>query len=204
LTAWCLHLRTGSNSQTSRRQRPVPPKVKKRAMRVQRNDNPAGVRVSDLRYCTALLNKGSKTFSLATRLLPKDVATALTVLYAFCRVADDAVDDAPSVDAAKAALLLLQQRVEHIYDPRVDVEHLVIDRALRAVVMHYDIPRAVLDGLLEGFLWDVEGRTYETIEEVHAYAARVAGTVGAMIAYVTRCPQLLARDATDQYRTRRR
>jgi phytoene synthase len=38
--------------------------------------------------------------------------------------------------------------------------------------------------LLEGFLWDANGRGYETLEEVHDYAARVAGTVGAMMALV--------------------
>ena len=44
------------------------------------------------------------------------------------------------------------------------------------------IPRALLDALLEGFVWDAQGRRYETLEELHDYAARVAGTVGAMMA----------------------
>ena len=59
----------------------------------------------------------------------------------------------------------------------------------------YGLPRALLDALLEGFAWDVEGRRYETIEEVHAYGARVAGTVGAMMALVmeTRGRDALAR-----------
>jgi phytoene synthase len=46
------------------------------------------------------------------------------------------------------------------------------------------MPRALLDALLEGFAWDAEGRRYETIEQLHDYAARVAGTVGAMMALV--------------------
>jgi len=36
--------------------------------------------------------------------------------------------------------------------------------------------------LLEGFVWDVEGRQYEDLDALQAYAARVAGTVGAMMA----------------------
>jgi phytoene synthase len=53
----------------------------------------------------------------------------------------------------------------------------------------------LLDALLEGFLWDAEGRSYETLADVEAYAARVAGTVGAMMALVmdTTTPQALAR-----------
>ena len=35
---------------------------------------------------------------------------------------------------------------------------------------------------IEGFAWDAEGRRYDTLAELDAYAARVAGTVGAMMA----------------------
>jgi phytoene synthase len=40
------------------------------------------------------------------------------------------------------------------------------------------------DALLEGFAWDASGRRYETIEDLHAYGARVAGTVGAMMCWI--------------------
>ena len=58
------------------------------------------------------------------------------------------------------------------------------DRALAAVVTRFGIPQPLLAALLEGFAWDAEGRAYETLEEVHAYAARVAGTVGTMMALI--------------------
>ena len=41
---------------------------------------------------------------------------------------------------------------------------------------------AILDALFEGFEWDIEGRRPADLGELHAYAARVAGTVGAMMA----------------------
>jgi phytoene synthase len=40
------------------------------------------------------------------------------------------------------------------------------------------------DALLEGFLWDTQQRRCETLADVEAYAARVAATVGAMMALV--------------------
>jgi phytoene synthase len=40
----------------------------------------------------------------------------------------------------------------------------------------------VFDALLEGFEWDASGFKYDTLEDLCAYAARVAGTVGAMMA----------------------
>lgn len=150
-----------------------------------------GLRPADLAHCRALLQRGSKSFSFAARLLPRDVRDAATVLYAFCRIADDAVDEAPSRDVAFSSLAQLRERVAHCYagtpidDP--------VDRALSVVVLAYDVPRATLDALLEGFAWDLEGRRYQTLEDVHAYAARVAGTVGAMIAALVRTPELMAR-----------
>jgi phytoene synthase len=49
--------------------------------------------------------------------------------------------------------------------------------------MHrYAIPVALPEALLEGFEWDLVGRRYEDLDELKAYAARVAGSVGAMMA----------------------
>ena len=49
--------------------------------------------------------------------------------------------------------------------------------------------------MLEGLEWDVEGREYETLADVRAYAARVAGSVGAMMSALmgARTPDLVAR-----------
>jgi phytoene synthase len=111
-------------------------------------------------------------------------------LYAFCRVADDAIDNS---DDRPRALADLHQRLDAVYAdaPRP----VVADRALAYVVRHVGIPRLLLDALLEGFAWDAAGRRYDTLEEVYDYGARVAGTVGAMMALVmqTRSASALAR-----------
>ena len=44
------------------------------------------------------------------------------------------------------------------------------------------LPRALPEALLEGFAWDLEGRRYPGLPELRAYAARVAGSVGVMMA----------------------
>ncbi len=48
----------------------------------------------DLKACAALMEGGSKTFFAASRLLPQRVRAGAIALYAFCRVADDLVDEA--------------------------------------------------------------------------------------------------------------
>ncbi len=133
----------------------------------------------DAQACRALMRGGSKTFFAASLLLPARVRAPATALYAFCRLADDEID--LGADATQA-VHGLHQRLDAIYAGRpLAIE---ADRALASVVRRHAIPRALLDALLEGFLWDAVGRGYETLEEVHDYGARVAGTVGAMMALV--------------------
>ena len=59
----------------------------------------------------------------------------------------------------------------------------------------YAIPRELPEALLEGFAWDMECRRYRTLADLNAYAARVAGTVGAMMSLLmnAREPAVLAR-----------
>jgi phytoene synthase len=52
------------------------------------------------------------------------------------------------------------------------------------VVHRHALPRHLLDALLDGFAWDGHGRQYETMEDLHGYAARVAGSVGAMMCWI--------------------
>jgi len=126
-----------------------------------------------------LMRGGSKTFFAASLLLPARVRAPATALYAYCRRADDAIDLGTDPHAEMESL---QSRLDAIYDGRPGSDD--ADRALCQVVHRFAIPRELLDGLLEGFLWDAQGRTYETLSDVQDYGARVAGTVGAMMSLV--------------------
>ena len=70
-----------------------------------------------------------------------------------------------------------------------------MDRALADVVRRFAIPRELPEALFEGFAWDACGRRYADLAELQGYAARVAGTVGAMMALLmgVRDPEALAR-----------
>src|SRR6476646_3033092 len=96
--------------------------------------------------CRSALRAASYTFFAASLLLPRDVRGPASVLYAFCRMADDAVDQGSDKVAAVA---MLRARLEALAsDP------LPQDRALAAVMAHFGIPRAIPEALLEGFQWD--------------------------------------------------
>jgi phytoene synthase len=127
---------------------------------------------------------------MASLLLPEDVRQAAYSLYGFCRLSDDAVD----VEGGDArAVARLHRRLDFVYAGRPSAES--VDRALADAVLRFGIPRVAMEALLEGLEWDIEGRTYETLSDVHAYAARVAGSVGAMMAALmgARTPDLVAR-----------
>jgi 15-cis-phytoene synthase len=134
---------------------------------------------SDLQQCRLLLETGSRTFLAASRFLPREVADGACALYAFCRTADDIVD-APGSN--RLAVEGMRDRLALIYLGRPRA--IAADRAFARVIARYGIPRALPDALLEGFEWDAQGRRYSNLAELHDYAARVAGAVGAMMALI--------------------
>lgn len=148
---------------------------------------------ADLAQCRAALREGSYTFYAASLVLPAAVRAPASALYAFCRAADDEVDH--GVDR-HAAVARLRERLDLAYAPtRPGAAARVQDRALHAVVHRHGIPRLLPEALLQGFEWDAQGRRYESLDDLHDYAARVAGTVGAMMALImgARGRQALAR-----------
>ncbi|GGB92784.1 phytoene synthase [Marivita lacus] len=147
-------------------------------------------RESDMDACREAIRHGSLSFHAASRLLPTSVRDPSLALYAFCRLADDAVD---LQQEKAAAVLRLQDRLERIYQGRPD--NSAPDRAFARVVEEFEMPRALPDALLEGLAWDAMGRRYDTLSELFDYSARVASAVGVMMCVLMRVrdPNALAR-----------
>ncbi len=145
---------------------------------------------ADLAACRVAIRTGSRSFHAASRLLPDRVAGPAIALYAFCRTADDAVD---GPGGGAAVLERLTERLDRVYAGRP--ADFAADRAFADMVALHDLPRALPEALLEGFAWDVAGGRYADLPALLAYATRVAGSVGAMMAVVmgVRSPAVLAR-----------
>lgn len=135
----------------------------------------------DLQACVAMMQSGSKTFFAASRLLPLRVRTHAIALYAFCRVTDDLIDERP-IELAPEAVSELHRRLDAIY--RGEPGNAIEDQALSLVVQEVQLPRLWLDGLIEGFAWDAQGKACDTLSDLHHYAVRVAGTVGTMMCWI--------------------
>lgn len=145
---------------------------------------------ADLAHCEAAIRHGSRSFHAASRLLPEHVRAPALALYAFCRLADDAVDLQPE---KASAVLRLHERLDQAYagKPR----NAPADRAFTAIIEGYDMPRALPEALLEGLAWDAMEQRYQSLSDLRAYSARVASAVGAMMCVLMRVrdPNALAR-----------
>ena len=133
------------------------------------------------RAARAALAAGSKSFALAGKLLPAGYRDDATVLYAWCRRCDDAIDLAP-VTERMAALRRMRAELEAVYAGAPIVDPALV--AFAEVVRRGNIPRRYPSELLDGFQMDVDGVRYRTVAELLGYAYRVAGTVGVMMAHL--------------------
>ena len=129
----------------------------------------------------AIIAHHSKSFALASRLLPGRAREDAVVLYAFCRRVDDAIDEAPA-DQQLDALNALRAELDALYGGALQTEPLLA--ALQTVIRERAVPRYCFDDLLAGMEMDVENVRYESREQLLLYCYRVAGTVGLMMCHV--------------------
>ena len=125
--------------------------------------------------CRKIMASGSKSFYAASRLFPSRLRGPATVIYTYCRLADDMVDEGGN----RGTITELKMRLKNIYNGKASNDG--IDKSFQDVVKKYNIPIALPMALIEGFDWDMSNRRYNSITDLTEYAIRVAGSVGAMI-----------------------
>lgn len=123
------------------------------------------------RACRAITRVHSKSFFLATRLLPPTKRQAMEAFYAFCRSSDDAVD--MSADGAST----LARWVALVQHPSSPADEPVL-LAWNDVCGRYDLPFELVRELLAGVAMDLSVQRYDTFAELWVYCYRVASVVG--------------------------
>jgi 15-cis-phytoene synthase len=129
----------------------------------------------------ASIERHSKSFALASRLLPSHVGTNAAIVYAWCRRADDAIDQA-GAEPAERALARLRRELGELYDGPAPADPVLA--AFRGVLRETNIPWQYPADLLAGMEMDVAGQRYERFEDLLLYCYRVASTVGLMMCHV--------------------
>ena len=152
-----------------------PPRVAARA-----DDNQLGIQRS-----RRALARGSQSFALAGKLLPRACRDDAAVIYAYCRRADDLVDEAPSNDRATVlAVVRLRAELDDIVAGRPQNDPGL--RAFQEVMHRRAIPRIHVDEFLNGLAMDAANTpvVYQSWADLLLYCYRVAGTVGLMMCKV--------------------
>lgn len=147
--------------------------------------------VSAYGYCESLTALHSRSFHMASALLPKEKKRAARALYAFCRITDDIVDSAEQAasgsDSALApneqSALLLQQWKQRILQHHPSADDLVAV-AWTDARHQYKVPHRYMEQLIDGVGRDLVQRRYATFEELAAYCYGVASTVGLMSMHI--------------------
>ena len=132
-------------------------------------------------FCNALTKEHSSTFYLGSRLFAPQERQAVSVVYAVCRSGDDAVDESPTPELARAKLARWREQVEHAYDGVIDISS-PLEVGLRWVLDSYDVPKRAFDELYLGLESDLSEQSFQSLEDLMLYCRRVAGVVGWLIA----------------------
>ncbi|KAF2438652.1 Lycopene beta-cyclase [Karstenula rhodostoma CBS 690.94] len=150
-------------------------------------------RLTGLQEAVTRLKRKSRSFYLASSTFQGRLRADLMLLYSFCRVADDLVDNASSAEDAKMWIARLQRFLDIAYGSvgkfDTSVEQYVVDsfpEDTRSALLQLPcsrLSRQPLQDLLRGFDMDLAFNSAPPIRteaNLEVYAQRVAGTVAQM------------------------
>jgi 15-cis-phytoene synthase len=131
-------------------------------------------------HCKAITAEHSRSFYLASAMLPPAKRHAVRALYAFCRIADDIVDD-PDETKKKEERLRQWQRTALSANPPAEALTAVAWAKTR---QDYHIPIRYAEQLVEGLSRDLHQTRYNTFADLATYCYGAASTVGLMSMHI--------------------
>lgn len=132
-------------------------------------------------WCESVTVRSRSSFGLALSLVFRPRRQALHAIYAFCRMADDAVDEPVTRREAASSVEALRRKLDDAFAGHAE-EPLFV--ALRDAARRFRIPRLRFDEILDGVAMDLDLRRYETFEALLEYCRRVASAVGLACVHV--------------------
>lgn len=141
---------------------------------------------TDETICAAITRKHARTFTAASRFLPPEKRRAAFSVYAFCRVADDYVDEAHNGGADAASNL--DRHLVAFHDALQGSATSPLFRELLWTIRRFEIPTEPFDALIRMLREDLTPVVYENWPQLERYCGGVASTVGEMCAFVFGMP----------------
>jgi phytoene synthase len=141
-------------------------------------------------HCVAVTREHSKTFYMASALMPPAKRRAVRALYAFCRVSDDLVDHPGPVESTEERLALLEDWRKRALGERAGRTLSADDNDPVALAWadtraRFGIPIRYAHQLIDGVAKDIHTTRYATFDELAEYSYGVASTVGLMSMHIS-------------------
>jgi phytoene synthase len=124
-------------------------------------------------YCRRLTHRCGPHFSVGFRFLPPSKRNAIYAVYAFCRYADDIVDEAQEAPLEQL-LKHWQEELDRCYQQKPTHP---ITVALADAIKKYPIPKKGFEGLIAGCRMDLLYNRYPTFDSLMVYCDLVATTI---------------------------
>jgi squalene synthase HpnC len=145
-------------------------------------------------YCARLATTHYENFSVASRLLPRELRPHFYNVYAYCRWADDLADETGDTARSLALLDWWHEQLDGCYAGAA--RHPVFI-ALEETIREFSIPREPFARLLTAFRQDQTTRRYETFDDLLGYCRNSADPVGRLVLHLGRCHDDLRGDLSD-------
>jgi phytoene synthase len=131
-----------------------------------------------------ICKKHARSFYFSSIFLPREKRYAAYAVYAFCRLLDDATDEAGDITRAERQIAVFCNLLEKIYagdkielvTASQEAQSALV--AFSITVKQYQIPKEHFFAIAEGCRMDLVVNRYQTWEELREYCYRVAGVVG--------------------------
>lgn len=152
--------------------------------------------------CEEITRENSKTFYLASNLMPAHKRRATRALYAFCRVSDDIVDaniikpfqhiagrppqgGGPASDVVNDLNTWREQVMLNHAPARTSEQKREVSLAWADARRRYCIPNGYVEQLIDGLALDLKTVRYHSFAGLAQYCYGVACTVGLMSMHIT-------------------
>ena len=131
--------------------------------------------MTDFEFLEDIIRKNSASFYKSFRKLPKEKAQAVFAVYAFCRLLDDTVDLEMSPEALERHRIKFEEVVSGApQDGR-------FWKAFAEQYRKYGLEKEPFLLMIQGQLYDLDFREFETKDDLDDYCDLVAGSVGLML-----------------------
>lgn len=137
-----------------------------------------GSQARQIESCRAALSRHARSFKWGSIFLPRPMRDDAAILYAFCRVVDDAVDEASDPESARSSLSRVVDSLER-HSPE---EPLIA--VFKAMAFRRQMDLRYARHLIEGVASDLGPVRVANEDELLRYCYRVASTVGLMMSRV--------------------